>query len=297
MIIIFIGLSIILGFLLNKGYFKNVYLKTIFKCLIISLLASSILEVTIFNFRHYESLFFKGAKDLTHYNVSEGIECNDVCRIIDKENAYIEIYNIDKKVNNLYLDFKSKDLLFIDYEIEFTDDANALYVKSEERNYVSDILNSHYLKVNPSGKVGNLKINILNSNGNFTIDKIMINQKVPLLINNLRLIIASLFIFLILLINPKNNLYNLKHDFKKSSLVTLIIVCLLSGILCFSTLLNSKSYSDTQTSQYSQYKNLAKSLSKGKFYLDLKVNDKLLNLDNPYDTNYRDNILRRYKDY
>ena len=177
MIIIFIVLSIILWYLLNKGYIKNAYLKTIFKCLMISLLISSILEVTIFNFRHYESLFFKDAKDLTHYNVSEGIECNDVCRIIDKENAYIEIYNIDKKVNNLYLDFKSKDLLFIDYEIEFTDEANALYVKSEERNYVSDILNSHYLKVNPSGKVGNLKINILNSNGNFTIDKIMINQK------------------------------------------------------------------------------------------------------------------------
>ncbi len=297
MIIIFIGLSIIFYYLLKKDYIKNIYLKTIFKCLMVSLLVASILEVTIFNFRHYESLMFKGTNDLIHYNLSEGIECTDVCRIVDKENAYIEIYNIDKKMDNLYLDFKSNDLLFMDYEVAFTDEANKLYVTSEERHYVSDILSSHYIKINPSGRVGNLKINILNSNGNFKIDKIMINKEVPLLINNLRLIMVLLFIFLIFLINPKNNLYNLKHDFKKSSLITLVIIGILSGILCFSTLLNSKSYNDTQTSQYSQYKNLAKSLSKGKFYLDLKVSDKLLDLDNPYDTNYRDIILRRYKDY
>ncbi len=297
MIIIFIIASIILAILLKKGYIKNEYLKTVFKCLLTSLVIASILEVTLFNFRHYESLLFKNERNLTHYNYSDGIICHDVCQVIDKENAYIEIYNIDSTINNIYLDFKSNDLLFIDYSLELSDEANKLYYEAGSRNYVSKIENSHYLKVNPSGKVKNLKINILESSGSFNLEKISINKKVPLFILNSRLLIVALAIFCILIINPKNNLYKLKYNFKKSQFVTLIIISFLSGILCFGTLLNPKSYSDNETSQYSQYKNLAESLSKGKFYLNLKVNDKLLDLENPYDTNYRDSQLRRYKDY
>ena len=116
-----IGLTLIFLFIMLKiNLIKNEYLKTFTKYVIKALALAVILEVSIFNFRHYESLFFKNYQELTNYIIGEGLTCeNNKCSITNPEEAYIEFNNINNKINNLYLDISSKGVLHLDYDIIF----------------------------------------------------------------------------------------------------------------------------------------------------------------------------------
>ena len=297
MIIIFPIIAIILLILYKQKIIKNIYLNTFIKYLLIASIISPVLELTIFSFRHYESLFYKNPETLK-YTIGSGLECkNNICSITDKENAYLEITSINTKIENLYLDITSKDNLNLKYDITYNDEANQNPFKVGTRNYLSRVKNSHYIRINTSGKSTYLKINLTKANHKFTINELSINQKVPFFISNTRLIITFLVTLFLFLINPKNKLQDLTYNFSHSKLITCILIIILSLFFGFLTLFNIKSYTTIPTSQYSQYKNLARSLSKGQVYLDLDVNPKLLELNNPYDTHYRDEHLQRYHDY
>ncbi len=307
MIFLFAIFTIIL-FIVNKFInFKNSYLKAISKYLFIAFLFSIVLELTLFNFRHYESLLFKNNyKELTDFTYS-GITCiDDLCQvdeIIDEEtdtkqiDAYIEITDIDEKINNIYIDFNGKKKLTFSYDLLFTDEANKLYLDAGERTYVNNVENSKYLKVHSSGNSSSIKIVFNKSVKNFSLNTISINKEVPLFISNYRLFITLFVVLFILIINPKSEFYNIKFDNKKAKLVTIIFIICLTVLSYRLTLYNSKTKASTPTSQYVQYHNLAHALSLGHFYLDLDVDDRLLNLENPYDTNYRDSVLERYEEY
>ena len=297
--IYFIGLTLIFLFIVLKtNLIKNEYLKTFLKYVVKSLALAVILEISFFNFRHYESLFFKNYQELTNYTIGEGLNCEDnKCSITNPEEAYIEFNNIDNKINNLYLDISSKGVLHLDYDIIFDDEANKIPFNAGSRNYNSKVLNSHYNKINSSGTSNYLKIQFTKTNHKFTINKVSINKQVPLLINNLRLILVSLITLFIFLINSQNKLQDLKYNFSHSKLITWVIIISLSCFFGFLTFFNLRSYSVNKTSQYSQYKNLAHALAKGKVSLDLEVNPKLLALPNPYDTHYRDANVIRYQEY
>ncbi len=297
MIYIFIIFSILFYILFKFKKCKNEYFKLIFKYLFIAFLTSTVLELTIFNFRHYESLMFNNKKELYNYTYN-GITCeNDKCNVIESSDAYIEISDINEDIKNIYIDFDINKNSKFSYDLYFTDEANKLYLYAGNRSYIDKIDNSKYIRVHTSGDVSKIKINILSNIKNFKINTISINTKVPLFINNIRLLIIFFFIFFILIINPKSILHNIKFNNKKLKIVTVIFVICLSLLSFRLTFYNKKTYSVSETSQYSQYKNLAHALSKGHFYLDLKVSDKLLELENPYDTKYRDSKLERYKEY
>ena len=141
-------LFLILGFILifTCKNFKNIYLKTFLKCLSFALLISSLLEITIFNYRHYESLFFTNHKVLTNYKLTN-ITCNNNnCTVTNKEKAYIEIKNINEKVANIYLDLNRNETP-LNLEIYFTDSANTLYLNAGKRTYLDTVKNSKYLSL------------------------------------------------------------------------------------------------------------------------------------------------------
>ena len=103
--------------------------------------------------------------------------------------------------------------------------------------------NSKYIRVHTSGDVSKIKINILSNIKNFKINTISINTKVPLFINNIRLLIIFFFIFFILIINPKSILHNIKFNNKKLKIVTVIFVICLSLLSFRLTFYNKKTYS------------------------------------------------------
>ncbi len=295
-------LFLILGFILifiNKKFIQNTYVKTFIKCIAISLILGAILEGTIFNYRHYESFLFKNNQSLTNYTLGSGITCkNNLCEITDYNQAYIEIKNINKNVSNLYIDILNPNKLIIDFKIYFSDAANRLYLDAGERTYLNNIKNSKFIRVHPSGNLKNLKLKITSANGKFTIKNIEINKKVPLMINNIRLLLTTLLVLITCLINPKSNLQDIKYNHKISRIIVVLTIISLSLIFYKLTTYNTSINNNTgEYSNQSQYKNLAASLAQGHFYLDMPVSDKLLELKNPYDTVYRNSKLKTHVDY
>ncbi len=291
-------LILILVFIYKKNIIKNEYLKLLTKYFIIALSIPLLLEITIFNFRHYESIFFMPNNTNLNYKIAPGIKCkNEYCEIIDKENAYIEITNINKKVNNIHLAIQSKKKLILKYDLYYTDEANEYYFKAGSRTYAKEVTNSHYQKVNASGTIKNIKLNLKNANVPFKINNISINNKVPFNFNLFRVALLIMGFFFILVINPKNKLYEIKYNAKNTKIVTALIILLFSTIFSMSTVFNRRSFNSNPYSNYNQYQNLAVALTEGHFDLNLPVSNKLLSLKNPYDTKARDELLKRYEEY
>ena len=72
--------------------------------IIISFIISLLLEVLIFNFRTLESCFYKEI-DLMDKIKYHGIKkMGDNYSVVDDKDNYIEIKNINKKINNIKLD-------------------------------------------------------------------------------------------------------------------------------------------------------------------------------------------------
>ena len=209
MIIILPFIALIIFIVLKSKFIKNKYLTTFLKYIFIASLISVSLELTIFNFRHYESLFYQNPQDYTNFTYGDGLKChNNICTIINPETAYIELSNLDTKINDLKLTFDSPNALIVSYDLYFTDAANGEYLQAGTRTYVKNNTRSHYLPLNTSGNTTKLKLTFKDSNYPFNLTKITLNTKIPLIINNLRLLLVFLISFIIFVINPRSILHH-----------------------------------------------------------------------------------------
>ena len=111
---------------------KTKHIKNILVLLIVSIL----IEVFICNFNHFKTLNYKSTK------------FNNINILVSKENnKYIEINNINKKINNIKFNISiPENIEYIDYTIYATDEANSLYFKLPTRHYYKYIEKSKYIK-------------------------------------------------------------------------------------------------------------------------------------------------------
>ncbi len=159
-----------------------------------------------------------------------------------------------------------------------------------DSGYSVDVKNSHYIRIHASEEINNLKITFLENHQNLKINKIIINKQVPLMINNIRLLLMLGIIFFITMIFSKTPIKNIKFNQSYMFVITFIII--LSLFLVFAKM---ASFNTTIESSY-QYKDLTLALTKKQFYLDIPVPEELNKLNNPYDPNARANI-NYYWDY
>ncbi len=249
---------------LIKKYKINTFLKFIY-C--ISILF--ILELTVFNFRHYETLFNKPAT-VSFDSINEG------------GSTIVKTIEFNKKINNFYIDLGYPSSVF-KINIYARDDANELFTHMGKMSYFDFIEQSKYNYVTFSGKTKEIKLKFDSSN--VQVNSIVINKKTPLLINNTRIIVLFLISILFFLFNPKSKLYKIKL-FKNLLFILPIILVEVGLIYTISTIYPHDLILD-------QYNGLTTSLLEGKLYLKENTNEVLKSLDNPYDYGYRQAIVKR----
>ena len=186
--------------------------------IVISFFVSFLLEIFLFNFRTFESYFYKDT-DLTSKIKYHGIkkEGDNYSVVNDKDN-YIEIKNINKKVNNIKLDLDTVgNHKYLKYKLSFKDEANSLYFDLNDKYLYTPIKKSKYIRLRLSGKAKSIKISFSkpkyavfpkDENVAFKINNISVNSKVPMDISYTRLLNLNIIsIKLILKINIKKELY------------------------------------------------------------------------------------------
>ena len=288
--IFFITLSIVLmvNFFLICKITKKKNIQVMVKIIAVVIL----IEIYIFNINSFRVLNNKHDKKVIELEnmILEGIEFQEDKNsyLISKENASIEIKNINTNIRTIKLDVKLKGKLdVLTYNIEYTDETSENYRELPKKILVNDIERSKYTACYLSGKSEKIKIQINNmQNKEIQINNIIINEMVPI---DFSIIRCSILFFIILSIYMiKNNSdfsipYNTKNENQKT--IIIIVMGVFITILIWQTIILGDMKFE---SEYSEI--FTNALINKQVHLEVEPDESLINLKNPYDQTARKNI-------
>ena len=269
--------------------------KKIIKIVIICFLIALGLEFTLFNIKHYKSLFYpKTIKYNVNKDINKNYYYNNNVRINVQEADVIEFTDIDKEVYNIYINGSSKEPSEV--SIILKDEGNKKYYDAGSTVIVDDVKQTKYISLHPMGKLESIKLKIRSTSDAY-IKSISLNAKVPFIISYIRIFIVFIISYIyayLKMFKPFEKNYKEYFPF-----IVLCIGLLSVGIFFFVNFSNygKDKYDFDHITHFYQYQVLARTLAKGKITLDLKVSDKLLALENPYDVSFRDERLMINEDY
>jgi len=256
---------------------KNKLLRTILLILIIPLIA----EVFFFNFRFWESLFFK--KQINCLYVQTGNK--------------ITIADINEPVKNIYLDFSNRgmDKKAVHMRIHLYDEANSDLVLPVTE-VVPQITESNYIRIYPDGNVRELTIEFdMNEVPDAGGIGIKLNETRPFCFEALRFIAMVVIISLFMIFRPGSAIYKMPlcgADKRMSDRNKIYTLVMLASAICLWVILVYAFNIDT-TNYYKAghveaiYTYQAESLLKGHVWLDYDPPKYLSEMENPYDFNAR----------
>ena len=271
---------------------NNISFKNLLVYLFFGLSISFILETSLFNYRHYESLNYK-EQTLSYIRLDEKIKNNSGILSVKEDGNYkIELLNINKKVHNIYIDLENdySNYIPIKMNLLYTDEANATYVPTPSFSVTKNINRSLFQKIHTSGKSEKIALNVeLKKSSSYLLNEIKINTTIPFEISIPHIAIITIIIFLYFIFRPKSQIYKLKLLKYKCTKVAIILFTVAEIIFCSTIFFSNLQHIRYDWIHHHQYQDLAQSLKEGKVSLDYPASDEFLKLSNPYDTNLRNN--------
>lgn len=266
-------------------------IKGLLKIVFMSLFISIVLELTVFNFRFYQSLNNRPIHDIEAEFV--GLEDKgDGHYTVLSDEAYIEMKFPFQELENVHIDMQQdkpsgiytngvKVYLYV------ADEGNHFYYGMPEKLVIHDIQTSQYHKLHCAGKAYQLKV-VVDPNlagTDIIIHDLSLNVKRPLYFSKYRVLSVWLLMLFVYVYRPKSVFYQYDYGLKKLWQKAAVICFAVVEISMLSFLVMQSNYSREPSS--TPYVSLARSLAKGQVYLDETPSDELIALDNPYDTDLR----------
>ncbi len=272
---------------------------------VISLLVSLFAEVTVINFKYWQSREYQKTV-LTDTAVLSGLYATE------NEGEYsisgscsISLEDLDVKVNNIFLDAYAKNdkenTVYIFSTVRYTDESNANFASTPKQTLFPTASTSRWLELHTNGVSEDIKINLSTDGGKLiTINEIAINSPHPFVFNVARAAVIALVIFLAVLLRPKSRVwsYVFNKDSSKQLVFTHAVILAEMLLLIFVTTLNPAFANQSGPSaHHAQYQQLADSLLDGKLYLEKTPPDYLAEMENPYDMAEREKIEAQEGEY
>ena len=305
-IFIFILILLFILILFGIGYKRNKTYKGFFKFGFISLSILIILELTLFNFRFYESLFFKDINANTdNLVIGKGIEemPDGSLKVIDSELNYVQIDNFWGHLENIYINFEivnSEETSEVIYAtLGFTDASSRLPIYPQERVFNARKNNSgEILRYHASGNTSWIRIyvNTPEEEDTFIVKDIKFNVVVPFTISLVRPLLIFSLLLVIYIFRPKSSIYNTslfsKDVKRKIGLALTLQLLFMLGVGQLNTYFTQEQFKESQDKQRMQYQLLTEAFMEGHPYLNEEPSDILKNLKNPYDKRVREEAFK-----
>ena len=255
--------------------------KRIFKTILLILIIPLIAEVFLFNFRFWESLFFKKQPEYSPIRTGNSIIVADINEPIKNIHIDLSSSGIDKKVIHLKL------FIF--------DEANSdLELSGTE--IIPAIEESNYIRIYPDGDVKEIRVEFDGDEVPDTVGiKVMLNETRPFCVHVLRLVLMFVLVSLFVLFRPKSHIYKMPLSGADKKITDRNKIYVLIGITAFMVLWTCIVYAfnyDT-TILYNAghveaiYTYQAESILNGHVWLDFLPPRYLSEMANPYDFNAR----------
>lgn len=259
--------------------------------------AALLAELFLFNFRHWESL---GNKVITDYQVTVGdglTAQEDGTFLVDEGEKTIEFTGIDQRLNTLYFDIE--DLSQNDpnartmvYQ-KVRDDGHELYQWIPDRELCHAQPKSQYLTYHFYGNCKSLKLTLSTGNGHRVRLRYTLNPVIPLFFSPARLGALWCLLLFLYLFRPASPVYSIVFMERKKLRYAAVAVFLATHILLAGALVRANPFfRGESTAQSLQYQELAEAFSQGQTSLLVEPPQALIDMENPYDMEYRDQVMR-----
>lgn len=272
-------------------------MKKINKSFIFIIVLSLVIEVFVFNCRFFFSCGSKPEK--VSFDTSIGMtETESNSYSISDNYSSIEIQNINKEIQYFYID--AEYLAPSGYEdscnmqVYAVDDGNSNYYKLGDLETLSTSEKSKYVRIHSYGNIHSLKI-VFDAayDAELKLNDVIINAKVPFSFSILRFLLVLAFISLIYLFRPSSEIYSNKlgMGLSKKNLqqsLTIVLVVLINISVLYGLSNVNASFVKPPWTHHKQYQSLAHSITEGRVDLDLEGAEVLEQIENPYDTDLRE---------
>lgn len=272
---------------------------------LIPALLALLIEVFIFNFRTFESMFNKEIQ-LPAANVDvQGAESfgEGVYRITDDGgNAVIYLKDLEallqgRGFNNVRLDIalpEAEDVSWREsgcmYITPYVRDAgHDQYDVLAKHVYRQDIEESKFLWIIPAGGVKTIALNISLSEGSvLQIRSITLNAQRDMSLSFVRIIVLAILAYALYLLRGGSSVWKddvTKRSVKNELLAAVLGICLIAPALVINIADHGM---DADAHSFRPYQRLAEALAAGQLSLKEVPSELLAQMENPYDTTVRD---------
>jgi len=259
------------------------------------------LEATVFNFQHYLKYFADG--ELATTTVSP----KDPNRVMTSDSGYsvlsvkatdttvgsagLLFKDLNRRVTSILADIQFTGGNMADMTVQWTDEEST---REYKKKIYKDMPHENYAPLQPCGKVSELMVLFsgVDKDTKLKIVSITLNKQIPFYFSGLRLIVASLLIFVVLVAfnkesRAKASYYLFEYRFNPASKKqALVYVCTVVMLILFSWICVSTSVGKEQPVNWQYNRFLVDALLKGKTYLEYGHPEKLLKAERPYDTRW-----------
>lgn len=269
-------------------------------CLSFLFMAACFLEVTLFQYRHYESfgnevvaLPFEGGRGLVN------IEGN-IWEVVEEEDVYLEVSQLDLDVKNIHIDFLFPMLgetavKKLPFHFSIRDQGSNAYYELPERIFYHHILQSQYIRIHPYGECLGIRIYPKLERGEqIQVVEWSFNRQVPAMLSLKRTLFLFFVFSLLFLIRPRSELYQYLYVDKFPTRKLFIVGFALVQIFLFSRIVKwNQFFLDPKEPHHQQYYMLTEALLQGEFFLLDSPPEGLIKLENPYDYKERLELSQR----
>lgn len=253
-------------------------LRTVFLILIIPLIA----EVFFFNFRFWESLFFKKTADYKVTRYSSAVTISDINAPV--KNIHIDCSDSGVKATVVHVKLFISDEANTDLELSLTE-------------ILSSVSESNYIRIYPDGNVREIKIAFdVNEVPDASGIGVTLNETRPFCIHVFRALFIAAIVALILLMRPGSKVYKMPLcGEEKNNIYILLALSALVGL--WMLIVYAFNYDTTVFYKAGHveaiYTYQAESVLNGHVWLDFTPPKFLSEMANPYDYNARVAMARQ----
>ncbi len=274
--------------------------KKVIIAMVAILLLATLIELFLFNFRHFESLFFSPVT-LTNPVVGEGFVTegeNTYRRQSQGEDAMSLTYeDVNMPIYNIYCNVRSATApgndIFINFEI--TDASHKYYYQMPTAVVWDTVEQSKYYRLHLNGETNDLQLifSAVNHDEVMVVDDIVINAKVPLSFSFTRFFIVLFLLFAGYALRPKSRIYTFRIGKKTPAtrgMIAIIVLMVLCAVWIFwllGTNSNPQMIENAGMNQQNFFVQQVQSILNGYLHLDIPVSEELLAHPYPYDITVR----------
>ncbi len=274
---------------------KRGFLRTAIYIVLIAL----VIEVFVFNYRCFESLFFKSTTGYSVDYYGMGGKGSSVFEVKDGDNTFIEINNIDSEIKNIWIDIYNVNNSVagsaIPIKVYAKDLANSNYTGLQDTEVLHSIVESQFVRLHLIGKSESVRIKLGVSTGDcLQLDGIGVNMHRPFVFKIWRVVLIYILLMLGYLFRPSSVLYKKNLHIKSFKQKILIVSFCIANVLLIVTIglvFRDDNWINTGWKANLQYNYVAESLLEGHTYLNIEPPSVLEEIENPYDYNLRTNAL------